>query len=62
MDGTKETGHIVETLGSQDRDPIARPGDLLQTGADRADPRPQLIPSELDGLTILILRIVDEAV
>src|ERR1700691_4494087 len=62
MDGTEESRHIVETLRRKDRHPIAGRGDLLQAGADRADPRPQLIPSKLEYPPILVLRVVDEAV
>ena len=58
----EETRHIVEALWRQDRHPIPGLGDLLQTGADRADPRPQLVPAELDGPPVLVLRVVDEAV
>ena len=62
MDGGEESGHVVNTLWRQDRYPIPRLGDLLQAGADRTDPRPQLIPAELIDAPVRVFCVVDESV
>ena len=62
VDRAEEGGHIVKAVWRQDRHPITGLGDLLQARADRTDPRPQLIPAELDDAPVLFFRVVDELV
>ncbi len=62
VEDAEEADDVVQVLRAEDRDAVARLGDLLQAGADGAVARGELRPADVAGDAVALDRVVEESV